>query len=158
MTNKTENGIYYSHGSFLTDGWSNEGLWQLDFDIKATSWVYVGPMPVCSAEVNPYTDAKRANYAIMTCWEGLHYFYAIEYTIVSETSLSKIRDSNWHHVTIEKLTDTQFRIIIDEVNISIRDFPAIATLTYLHIGSRDNPSSRNYGGIIQYKNIKVKKL
>lgn len=158
MTNKTENGIYYSHGSFLTQGWSNAGLWQLDFDVMATAWRYVGLMPICSEEINPYTDAKNQSYS-MTTWEGLTYMSGLASTIVSEDSMTKITSLNiWHHVTIKKLSSTQVEIIINNTYHSIRNVPNLANLTTLHIGTRDNPSSRNSGGIIQYKNIKIKSL
>ena len=158
LTNKTENGIFYSHGSFLTEGWSNNELWQLDFDCMTTSWKYVGLMPICSEEINPFTDAKATNYA-MTTWEGVGYLGGLNASVVNEDSYSKNTATNvWHHMTIKKLSDTQIEIILDETYHSIRNVPNLANLTTLHIGTRDNPSSRNSGGIVQYKNIKVKQL
>ena len=158
MTNKTENGIYYSHGSYLTQGWSNKGLWQLDFDVMTTSWRYVGLMPICSEEINPFTDAKTTRYA-MTTWEGITYMGGLGSSVVSEDPMSKITSTNiWHHVTIKKLSATQVEIIINNTYHSIRNVPNLANLTTLHIGTRDNPASRNTGGIIQYKNINIKSL
>ncbi len=154
-TNNTSNGIYHSHGSFLTDGWSNEGLWKLEFDVMTTSWTYIGLMPVCSAEINPFTDTKATNYA-MTSWEGLTYFGGLGASVVSEDSMSKIKSTNtWHHVSIEKLNDTQCKIIINNTYTSIRNYANLPNLQTLHFGTRDNPSSRNSGGIIQFKNIIV---
>lgn len=155
MTNKTEDGIYYSHGSFLTDGWNNEGLWQLDFDVCSSNWGYVGLMPVCSEEINPYTDAKSKNYA-MTSWEGLAYFGGLDQTVISETTMSKITSLNtWHHVTIQKLNDLYCKIIINNTYESIRRYNNLQNLSELHLGTRDNAYGRNEGGIIQFKNIKV---
>lgn len=155
MTNKTENGIYYSHGSFLNDGWSNEELWQLDFDVQTSNWWYIGLMPVCSEEINPYTDAKSKNYAMIN-WEGLTYFEGLDYTIISETTMTKITSTNiWHHVTIQKLNDTDCKIIINNTYESIRKYNNLPNLSKLHFGTRDNPASRKNGGIVQFKNIKV---
>lgn len=157
MTNKTENGEFYSHGSFLTDGWSNDGLWELNYDVKCSSWRYVGTMPLCSAEINPYTDAKNVNYSYVT-WEGLTYGYGLGYSVVSQDPLTKITNTNWHHYTITKLSSTQIKIVIDSTYTAIMNVPNIANISTLHIGSRDNPSSRNSGGIVEYKNIIVKPI
>ena len=158
LRNETNDGIFYTHGGFLTNGWSNSELWQLDFDCMASSWYYVGLMPICSAEINPFTDAKVANYA-MTTWEGFGYMGGLGASIVNEDSYSKNTATNvWHHITIKKISSTQVEIILDETYHSIRNVPKLANLTTLHIGSRDNPASRHSGGIIQLKNIIVEKI
>lgn len=157
LTNKTENGIFTSHGSFLTDGWSNKGNWILDFDVRCTDWTYVGLMMFCDARINPFTDAKNVNYSYTT-WEGLNYGGGFGATIISQTSMSKINNSNWHHYTITKLSDTQIEIVIDKKYTAVVNVPNLINAETLHIGSRDNQAGRNYGGLVNLKNIKVKAL
>ena len=95
----------------------------------------------------------------MTTWEGITYMGGLGSSVVSEDPMSKITSTNiWHHVTIKKLSATQVEIIINNTYHSIRNVPNLANLTTLHIGTRDNPASRNTGGIIQYKNINIKSL
>lgn len=154
MTNKTENGVFYTHGSFLTDGWSNEGLWILDFDVSCPSWRYIGLMPICSAEINPFTDAKKSSYAYTT-WEGINYGNGFNSSVVSQEGSPNITDRNWHHYHIEKLSSTQLKIVIDSTYTAIVNVPNMVNHSILHIGSRDNPSSRNSGGIVELKNILV---
>lgn len=157
MTNTTSNGVFTSHGSFLTDGWSNSGLWQLDFDVKADSWRYVGLMPICDANINPFTDAVVANYAFTT-WEGITYGSGFGSSVVIEETLTKITDTNWHHYRIEKLSSTKIRVTIDNTYTAVLNVPNLSNIQTLHIGTRDNPSSRNTGGLVQLKNIKVKSI
>lgn len=158
MTNTTSDGVFTSHGSFLTDGWSNSGLWQLDFDIKATDWKYIGLMPICDANINPFTDAGVTNYAFTT-WEGITYGGGFGSSVVSQDTLSKITDTtNWHHYRMEKLSSTKIRVTIDNTYKAILNVPNLANIQTLHIGTRDNPSSRNTGGLLQFKNIKVKSI
>ncbi|WP_458454198.1 hypothetical protein [Methanobrevibacter sp.] len=158
MTNKTENGIFYTHGSFLTNGWSNEGLWELEFDVKCSSWRYVGLIPVCAAETNPYTDAKAAPYAIFM-WEGISYPGGMGLSSwICADSMLKITDSNWHHIKLTKLTSTNVKIEIDNTYVAVGAFDNLPNHSTLHLGSRDNPASRNYGGIVEYKNIVVKSI
>ena len=160
MTNTTSDGVYTTHGSFLTTGWSNEGLWELDFDCQGSysssnKYYYVGLMPVCSADINPFTDAERDNYAITT-WEGFTYPNGLgKSSWDSEDIFTKINDGNWHHMKITKLTSTKLKIVLDNASTAIGDFPNLANLSTLHIGSRDNPTSRNTGALILLKNIIV---
>lgn len=158
MTNTTGNGIFQSHGSFLTEGWPNDILWQLDFDVSATNWRYVGMMPVCSEEINPFTDSGTEEYALST-WEGFTYPNRLSSTVVSADPYTKDTRANvWHHMTIEKLSNTQVKIILDEQYVSIINVPKLQNLSTLHIGARDNPANRNSGGIVLLKNIRVKAL
>ena len=157
MTNTTSNGIFQSHGSFLTEGWSNEGLWQLDFDVQCNNWKYIGLMPLCDARINPYTDAKQAQYAATT-WEGLSIPHGFSATWVKTCSFSKITDKNWHHVTMKKIASNQVQIFIDGGYEHIWQSDVFAGISELHFGTRDNEYSRNYGGIINFKNIIVKLL
>ena len=74
LTNEIVDGVYTGNGSYIQEGWSNEGLWQIDYDVKYdttnSSYVnyYAGVMPFCSEEINPYTNEKRKNYC-MESWE-----------------------------------------------------------------------------------------
>lgn len=155
MTNITSNGVYQSHGSFLTDGWSNNILWELEFDVQTSSWKYIGLMPICMSEINPFTDAKAASYAC-TSWEGISFFGGFGLSSWdSADSMSKITDTNTHHISITKLASTKLKIVIDNTYTAIGNYNNLPNASTLHIGTRDNPNSRDYGGIINYSNIKV---
>jgi hypothetical protein len=157
-TNTTSNGEYTSHGSYLTSGWANEDIWTLSFDYKysAATKKYVGLMPVCSSEINPFTDAKRADYAFAT-WEGSFPFYGLgaEYT-VSPDDFTMPDQTEWNHIDIIKLTSTKLRVVFNSEYVWECTVPNLANLSTLHIGSRDNPSSRNAGDNVIYKNIEVR--
>ena len=159
MTNTTGNGIFQSHGSFLTEGWPNDILWQLDFDVSFSAWSYVGMMPLCSEEINPYTDAKVNSYALCK-WESFTYpTQGLNCSVVSQDPHTPDKTANkWHHVTIIKLTDTQIKVILDNEYEAILNVPNLQNIQTLHIGSRDNPASRNSGGIMSFKNIRVKAI
>lgn len=158
MTNTTGNGIYQGHGSFLTDSWPNDILWQLDFDVSANNWQYVGVLPICSEETNPFTDPKRANY-YMDIWEGFTYPHGLNSSVVSQDPYTKDSTWNrWHHMTVIKLSATQIKVILDEKYESVMNVPNLQNISTLHIGVRDNPADRNHGGIVSLKNIKVKAL
>ena len=158
MTNTTGNGIYQGHGSFLTDSWPNDILWQLDFDVSANNWQYVGVLPICSEETNPFTDPKRANY-YMDIWEGFTYPSGLNSSVVSQDPYTKDSTWNrWHHMTVIKLSATQIKVILDEKYESVMNVPNLQNISTLHIGVRDNPADRNHGGIVSLKNIKVKAL
>ena len=163
MTNTTSNGIFQSHGSFLTEGWPNNTLWQLDFDVSANSsslpWRYVGLMPVCAEEINPFEDSKASSFA-MTTWEGITFPNNMGFSSWDEQdSMSKITDSSWHHITMIKLSSTKVKTIIDNTYTAIGNYDNLPNHSILHIGTRDNPYNtayRNTGGIISMKNITVK--
>lgn len=156
-TNTTSDGVFTSHGSFLTNGWKNDGLWELEFDVQSSDWHYVGLMPVCSAEINPFTDANNNNYSL-TCWEGINFFGGMGFTSWdSKDELTKITDSDWHHIVITKLSSTKLKIQIDDYT-AVGNFSNLPNHSVLHIGTRDNPSSRNVGGVVNLKNINVYKL
>lgn len=158
IPNNTSGGIFSSHGSFLTNGWSNEGLWELDFDVQCTSWRYVGLMPVCNDAIKPFTDAK-ASVNAMTTWEGISYMAGMGFSSWdSADSMSKITNTSWHHITLTKLSPTKVKIVIDNTYTAIGNYDKLPNHSVLHIGSRDNPSDRNSGGIVKYKNIIVKPL
>jgi len=155
MTNTTGDGVFQSHGSFLTNGWSNAYNWRLEFDVQTDNWTYIGLMPICMEEINPFTDAKATSYAL-TSWEGISYFGGFGLSSWdSSISMSKITDHNTHHICITKLSSTKLKIEIDNTYVAIGNYNNLPNATVLHIGTRDNPSSRNYGGIINYSNIKV---
>lgn len=159
-TNQIVDGVYTSHGSILSEGWDNNGLWQLDFDCRASSSqnYYIGIMPICSSEINPYTDDKKDSYAIAT-WEGFTYPTGLGFTSwVSVDNHTKVKNTDWHHMTIIKKSETKLIIVLDNTYIAVGGFPNLANLTQLHIGSRDNPASRNIGDNILFKNITVSKI
>jgi len=156
-TNITEDGTYSGRGSFLTEGWSNEGLWQLDFDVSYKSSWYVGIMPICSEEINPFTDAKNKNYS-MTAWEGVALIGGLGSEIISGPVNYKYQSPDiFHHATLKKIAEDKLIWYFDsnewELNV-----PNLKNLETLHIGIRDNPANRLQGGTVVYKNIKVVSL
>ena len=163
-SNYTANGVFTSHGSYLGDGWSNENNWKISFDYKYSqgdasySTFYIGLMPICSAEINPFTDAKVTNYAIDT-WEGGYSFSGLGrngWISSPETTPSTSIQNNWTHMEITKLSDTRLKIVINDTYEWIGEFPNLVNLDTLYIGSRDNPSNRDTGAYIQFKNIIIK--
>ena len=163
MDNYTGDGVFKTHGSYLDVGWSNEGYWAIEFDYKYVAgndsniFRYVGLMPICSADINPFTDAKTANYAIDT-WEGGFSFSGLGRTgwISSPTTNpSKEIQSDWTHLEIIKLSDTRLQIVINNTYEWVGEFPNLANLTTLYMGTRENPANRNSGSIIQFKNISI---
>lgn len=158
LTNKTEDGVFTSHGSFLTDGWSNDALWQLDFDYRYTDTRYIGLMPICVSNINPFTDGKRDAYAL-TSWEGGFPFSSGKVSwSESPSSWTKPSQTAWNHVTVKKTSDTGIEIILNDTYKWVGTLSVLPNWDILHIGSRDNPSDRNAGGSILYKNIEVKRI
>lgn len=161
-TNKTENGIYTCHGSFLTEGWSNEGLWQLEYDIAYSgsghgiNFGYVGAMPICSEEIKPFTDEKNKTYSL-TAWEGYALIYGLESTAVGPTNYKYLNREEYHHAVLKKVAEDKLEYSFDGREWVITA-PNLKNLTTLHIGARDNPASRSVGENIYYKNIKVTSL
>ena len=161
LTNNTSNGVFNSHGSYLSNGWDNSGLWQLDFDVKTTSWKYVGLMPFCDPAINPFTDAKNNTYSI-SCWEGFTVPGGMGFAAVgtSPSYTKKTATNTTYHMTIKKTASNRIEIILENNSTYtwIRESSLLSNYSTLYFGSRDNPSSRNYGGILQFSNIVVKPL
>ena len=163
MDNYTGDGVFKTHGGYLDVGWNNIGNWKLEFDYKyvlgneGSIFKYTGLMPICSADINPFTDAKTSNYAIDT-WEGGFSFSGLGrngWISSPGTSPSGDIQSDWTHLEITKLSDTRLQIVINDTYTWVGEFPNLANLTTLYVGSRDNPSDRNKGGYILFKNIIV---
>lgn len=151
-TNNTADGIYTSHGSYLEPGWSNESLWKIEFDYKYTATRYIGTMFLCTSDINPFTDAKRNSYAITTWEGGFPPGGSLTYT-ESPSSFTKPSQTAWNHVSIEKLDDTTIEMVLNDTYTWTATLSVLPNWNTIHIGSRDNPSSRNTGGNIQYRNI-----
>ena len=103
------------------------------------------------------TTPKTANYAIDT-WEGGFSFSGLGRNgWISSPGTSPSRDiqSDWTHLEITKLSATRLQIVINDTYTWVGEFPNLANLDILYIGSRDNPSDRNKGGYILFKNIIV---
>ena len=156
MANRCTNGLYEGHGSYLNPGWSNEGLWKLEFTYKYVNTKYVGLMPICSAEIKPYTDGKNGYYAISS-WEGSFPPTGLGFTewISQPSEFTNPPQDDWNDVVITKLSSTRLKIVLNGEYTWIGDFPNLANLTELHIGIRDNPASRNTGGYVVYKDVYV---
>lgn len=154
--NKTYDGIYEGHGSYLTTGWSNEGLWELECDVAYSgggTTGYVGIMPICSEEINPFTDAKGKEYAL-SAWEGQALVTGLNLTAVGPINYKYSGREYYHHLVIKKVNDTKLEYYFDD-NVWYITAPNLANLETLHIGVRDNPADRRSGFNILYKNIKV---
>lgn len=157
-TNKTEEGVYSAHGSYLTEGWSNSGLWKLEYDVAYTGDVlgYIGIMPICSEEINPFTDAKNTQYSL-SAWEGLACVKGLGSTIEGPINYKYTGRVNYHHTVMKKIAEDKIEYIFDD-NTWILTVPNLKNLTTLHIGARDNPVERRTGQNILYKNIEVVEL
>lgn len=59
---------------------------------------------------------------------------------------------------MKKVASNQVQIFIDGGYEHIWQSDVFAGISELHFGTRDNPASRNYGGVINLKNIIVKSL
>ena len=154
--NKTEDGVYIGHGSYLTEGWSNEGLWQLEFDVAYSTGGtrgYVGIMPICSAEINPYTDEKSADYALWA-WEGMAAIKGLSSEIIGPINYRYSGRDFYHHAVLKKVAENKLEYYFDN-QVWYLTTSKLASLSTLHIGIRDNPVYRESGDSILYKNIKV---
>lgn len=160
-TNTTGNGVFQSHGSYLSNGWDNTGLWQLDFDVKTSWWKYTGLMPICVPAINPFTDAKNSSYSITT-WEGFTCPSGMGFTTVgtAPSYTKKTATNTTYHMTIKKIAPNRIKIILENNSAYtwIRESSLLSNYSTLYFGSRDNPSSRNTGGVLQFSNIVVKPL
>ena len=156
--NSTQDGIYSAHGSFLTEGWSNSGLWKLEYDVaySGDSYGYIGIMPICSAEIKPFTDAKNQEYSL-SAWEGLACIYGLGSQAEGPINYKYTGRRNYHHTIIKKIAEDKIEYIFDD-NIWILTVPKLKNLSTLHIGARDNPMSRDDGQNVYYKNIEVVEL
>lgn len=160
MDNRTSNGIFRTHGGYLAEGWDNSRNWTLNFDYRYAKGTvfsvprYVGIMPICSSGIRMYTDAKLVDYGI-ACWEGGFSFAGLgrEGWISSPESTPSVVDTDWNHITITKLSSTRLKIVLNNVYTWIGEFPNLANLETLYIGSRDNPSDRDHGSYVEYKDI-----
>lgn len=156
--NSTYDGIYSAHGSFLTDDWSNEGLWQLDFDVaySGSSLGYIGIMPICSTEIKPFTDEKGKNYAL-TAWEGMACLTGLNVKVEGPINYKYTSRMSYHHGTLKKVAEDKLEYYFDD-NVWYLTTDKLQNLSKLHIGGRDNPFDRDGGQNILYKNIKVVEL
>lgn len=160
--NKTESGEYICHGSYLTEGWSNEGLWELEYDVKYSKdgvYSYVGIMPICSEEINPFTDEKNNKYSL-SAWEAYACVKGLGSTIIGPNNYKYLLPGEYHHTIIRKIAEDTIIYIFDNKEWKLI-VPELKNLTLLHIGARDNPAnvtSRNIGEQVYYKNIKVTEL
>ncbi|WP_305514899.1 hypothetical protein [Methanobrevibacter sp. V14] len=158
LTNKTENGVFTSHGSYLTEGWDNTGLWQLDADLSASNANYVGAL-ICPVGTEPYTDSKLQ---IAKSWEGGSLWSpltTVENTFTKRMCSNKGSFSNIH-ITVKKTASDTIEILSSHdptghlliQDSRINDYPRLS------LGSRDNPCDRNTGGYYMWSNILVKAL
>lgn len=160
MANRTGNGIFRTHGSYLYNGWDNSRNWILEFDYRYAEGTafsvprYVGIMPICSREMGMYTYAKLVDYAI-ACWEGDFGFTGLgrDGWISSPESTPSVVVTDWNHIIITKLSSTRLKIVLNDTYTWIGEFPNLANLETLCIGSIDNPQDRNRGSYVEYKDI-----
>lgn len=159
-TNSTYDGIYDAHGSFLTEGWDNSGLWQLEYDVaysgkNSVLQGYIGTMPICSEEINPFGH-DGAKFSLTT-WEGEAFPRGLGASIIGPVQYKYENRNLFHHVIITKTSETEIQYEFDG-NIWYYTIPNFSDISTLHIGARDNAASeysRQLGENILYKNIKV---
>lgn len=163
-TNTTADGVFTSHGSFLSDGWDNTRQWKLEFDYKyvstqgLTEFKYIGLL-ICSEEIAPFTDAKAVDYGITT-WEGGFGWSGLGRNgwISQPESTPSVTQTDWTHCEIVKLSDTRLQITINDEFVWVGEFPNLVDLEVLHIGTRDNPSDRDTGSSIFFRDVEVRYL
>lgn len=163
LTNEIVDGVYTGNGSYIQEGWSNEGLWQIDYDVKYdttnSSYVnyYAGVMPFCSEEINPYTNEKRKNYC-MESWEKWAAIEGMDAICTEGPENYKYSQQNeYQHVTVKKTASDKIEYYFDN-NKWVYSVPKLQNLETLHFGYRDNPSDRTRGVTISTKNLLVRKL
>ena len=157
-TNSTYDGIYDAHGSRLTEGWDNSGLWQLEYDVAYSGTHtylrgYIGTMPISSGE--PYGNGQPQFN--LTTWEGDAYPRGPGATVVGPVQYSYSNRKEFHHAIFRKTSETELEFEFDG-NIWYYTIPELSTIPTLYIGARDNSASelaRSLGENILYKNIKV---
>ena len=113
-------------------------------------------MPICSEEINPFTDAKGKQYAL-TAWEGVAALTGLNSTSVGPVNYKYQSPDIFHHATLKKIAEDKLIWYFDSNEWEITA-PNLKNLETLHIGIRDNPASRLQGGTVVYKNIKVVSL
>lgn len=153
-TNNTKNGVFTSHGSFLTDGWSNNGLWQVDYDYRYTSTYYIGLLLLCD-NVKITSDSLMSPSA-WGGWEGQFPPQWGSFSILSApSSFSKPSQTEWNHITIQKISENKVKLILNDTYEWIYQLNNLPNWSELHFGSKNNVSSPGTGGNIQFKNIRV---
>ena len=162
-TNEIVDGTYTGHGSYIKEGWSNEGLWQLDFDIKynspESSYIryYVGIMPFCTEDINPFTDANGEKYC-MYSWETSARLSGLDAICLEGPANYKyLNAKEYHHGTVKKVAEDKIEYYFDNQKW-VYAVPKLANLETLHFGIRDNPVDRNTGITISCQNVEVYKL
>ena len=157
-TNITEEGVYSGKGSFLTEGWDNSGLWELEFEVayETGEYGYVGHMPICSEEINPFTDAKGREYSLF-CWEGWACVEGMGISVHGVPNYKYQGRQYYHKGILKKVAENKLEYYFDENmwEITANKLPNLSTL---HIGIRHNPNSGGGGTYVYYKNIKVTEL
>lgn len=154
--NSTYDGIYEAHGSILAEGWDNDGLWQLEYDVAYSGTHtylagYIGTMPICSG--GPY----GGNNFSLTTWEGEAYPRGPGATVVGPVQYKYSNRKDFHHAIFRKTSETELEFEFDG-NIWYYTIPELPNIPTLYIGGRDNAVSefaRQKGENILYKNIKV---
>ena len=153
LVNKTEDGVFTSHGSYLDGGWDNSGLWRLEFDIAYTPslyWTYIGLL-ICPVGMDEYDDSQIC----ATTWEGKSTPVWRGSTLVNgPSSYNYSNPTEYHHYVIKKIADNLLKIEFDG-NIWVYQCDTLNNYNRLTIGSRDNPANRNTGASILLKDITV---
>ena len=161
-TNEISENVYTGGGSYIKEGWSNQGLWQMDFDYKysvsQSRFSYVGLMPICPGEIIINTsDSIVENHAMIT-WEMGASLWGMESICTEGPSSYKYNNATeYQHVTIKKIDPTTIEFYFDN-NKWIYSVPKLSQLDTLYFGLRDNVASRSAtskGATISVKNLKV---
>lgn len=160
-TNKTYDGIFDVHGGILSDGWSNEGLWQLEYDVAYSGKNtvmngYVGVLTMCVEKIQNYSVGMEGKKALET-WEGQASPHGLNAKIIGPTQYAYTNRREYHHAILRKTSDTTLEFEFDG-NTWFYTIDNLSDFGTLYIGARNNPASPGSGENIYLKNIIVYRL
>lgn len=154
-TNNTADGIFTSHGSVLTQGWNNTDSWTVEYEYRYTSTTYIGVLFLCD-DTKITADSLMAGHALGTWEGGFPPNWGGGNTIISSPdSFSKPSQTQWNHIKITKLSSNTIELILNDTYTWVYQLTQLPNWSELHFGSKNNPSSPNTGGNIQFRNIVI---
>ena len=154
-------GVWTFTNARLSGGWSNQGNWECDYDLKVTGLRYIG-------------------FKILSLLDGTTIFGGWENCIATNPSGTVTRDSDnclgllngrniyknpstdWVHIHIEKTSSNQISITktgdIDNNGTVNYTWEELKNITAFTIGAGNNAGSNYQGNKVMIKNLIVKKI
>ena len=138
-----ENGenIVTGKGIIFSDGWTNAGHWQCDFDLRHQDLGYEGINFISNYNINPI----HGN-GLLASWEG-SFFDQPKYhngNINQVTAYHRFVD--WFHVTIKKTSAIHIQIFLPDYDLFYEtDIATLSTFDKVSAGTTHSRSSDNYG-------------